>query len=138
VRDGGPEVEALPPDPDPEHDDNAARAVREILEHRLRKNSNKRAIPKKDTTYDWKQGSFNCRTMTDRRTTRGRIYFWTGPSLNLTKVMHDTARSRPAAYLLACCQPEDVALNVWALPEPLTVRQPVASRSGKNAKKVRH
>ena len=33
--------------------------------------------------------------------------------------MHDTAKGKPVAYLLACCEPADTGMNTWVIPEPL-------------------
>jgi hypothetical protein len=33
--------------------------------------------------------------------------------------MHEIAKSRPAAYLLACCHPDASSMRVWAVPEPI-------------------
>jgi hypothetical protein len=45
---------------------NAAKAMTAILCHRLFKKSKHRPIQKEKTTYEWKEGIFNCRNIADR------------------------------------------------------------------------
>jgi hypothetical protein len=92
---------------------NAARAMTAILCHRITKNSSHNPALKTNQTYVWKEGVFNCRNIADRD------YMWTNLRRNVADAIHDTARVKPVAYLLACCKPGDTALQVWAIPEPL-------------------
>jgi len=95
--DDHPEIESLNFDPDWAPRGNAARAMRAILCHRLVKHSNHQPTRKgASTTYEWRDGIFNCRIIADRES------LWTNMRRNLANKIHDTARSMPAAYLLAC------------------------------------
>ncbi len=117
LRDDGPGIDDLSFVPNPRKSRNASKAMEAIVSHRLVKNSNQRPAHRtntvSDTTYDWKQGIFNCRNIADRG------YLWTNMRLGVASEMHETAVNRPAAYLLACCEPEDTTMHAWALPEPL-------------------
>jgi hypothetical protein len=108
-----PETEALNFVPNPMQSRNAAKAMAAILCHRLFKNSKHRPIHKIGTTYEWKQGVFNCRNIADRG------YLWTNMRRAVANEMHEAAKGKPVAYLLACCEPASKEMNTWAIPEPL-------------------
>ena len=113
LRDDGPETEVVSFVPNPRQSRSAARAMAAILCHRLFKNSRQRPIQKKDRIYEWKQGTFDSRNITDR------AYFWTNMRPAVASEMHATAESKPVAYVLACCKPEGTTMSAWAIPEPL-------------------
>ena len=77
------------------------------------RNSHHRPIRKINTTYEWKEGTFNCK---DRTTAS---YFWTNMRPSVADKMHDTAKSKPVACLFAHCEPANTTMNIWAIPEPL-------------------
>lgn len=99
--------------PNPMQSRNAAKAMEVILCRRLLEKSKQQPTHKANTTYEWKQGIFNCRNITDRK------YLWTNMRRNVAEKIHGSARIKPAAYLLACSNPSDTMLYVWAIPEPL-------------------
>lgn len=107
-----PEIKNLKFGPDQTQSRNAAKAMTALLCHRLLKNSDHRPTRKANQTYEWNEGTFNCRNIADRD------YMWTNMRRGVANKIHRTARSKPVAYLLACCKPADTALNVWAIPEP--------------------
>lgn len=113
LRDDNSETETLNFVPNRKQSRNAAKAMAAILCHRLSKNSKHRPIHKTGTTYEWKQGVFNCRNIADRGS------FWTNIRRGVANEMHDAAQGKPVAYLLACCGPADTWMNTWAIPEPL-------------------
>jgi hypothetical protein len=113
LEDSHPDTDALNFVPNPTQSRNAARAMTTILCHRLLSNSKHRPTHKVGTTFEWKPGTFNCRNIADRD------YLWTNMRRSVANEMHETARSMPVAYLLACCKPAAATLNVWAIPEPL-------------------
>jgi hypothetical protein len=85
-----------------------------IICHRLFTNSKIQPEHKVGTTYEWKDGTFNCRNIADRD------YLWTNIRRSVADELHaSTTPFRPVAYLLACSDPEDTTLQVWAIPEPL-------------------
>jgi hypothetical protein len=108
-----PEIESVTFIPDRSKSRNAAKAMTVIFCHRLLKTSGHPPTLKENTTYDWKQGVFNCRNIADRD------YLWTNMRRNAADKMHDFARSKPAAYLLAFSNPSDTTASVWAAPEPI-------------------
>jgi len=113
LSDDHPEVENLNFQPDRAQSRNAARAMTAMLCHRLFKKTGH--LPKRaaNTTYEWRDGIFNCRNIADRD------YLWTNMRRHLADKIHDSARENPVAYLLAFSNPSDAKLNVWAIPEPL-------------------
>ena len=117
LRGDGPEAKAVNFAPNPRQTKNAANAMTAILRHRLFEGSKQRPIPKTDAgsekTFEWKQGIFNLRNRTDLS------YFWTNMRPGVAKKLHDTAKSKPVAYLFAHCEPEDTRMDTWALPEPV-------------------
>jgi hypothetical protein len=92
---------------------NAAQAMTGILCHRLAKNSTHEPQRTINTTYEWEEGIFNCRNIADRG------HLWTNIRRTVADLMHDYARNKPVAYLLAFSNPSDKRLRVWALPEPI-------------------
>ena len=92
---------------------NAANAMAAILCNRLFKNTAQRPNQREGTTYSWKNGTFNCRNIADRG------YLWTNIRRTFADKIHSYAQNEPVAYLLACCEPTNATMNIWALPEPL-------------------
>lgn len=113
IRTDSPETDALDFIPNPRQTRNAAKAMAVILCRRVTMNSKHRPLLRKNTTYEWKQGVFNCRNIADRG------YFWTNFRQRFAGEIHDAAGSQPVAFLLACCEPADTRMNIWAIPEPL-------------------
>jgi hypothetical protein len=113
LSDGHPEIESLDFRPDQTGKRNAADAMAAILCHRILKNSDHQATWTRGTTYEWNNGVFNSRNITDRD------HFWTNMLRNVADRFHGIANSKPVAYLFTCCEPKDTTLNVWAIPEPL-------------------
>jgi hypothetical protein len=113
--DNHPQIENLMYTPDPTQSRNAAKAMTAILCHRLIEKSGYQPRPtrKGKTTYEWKEGIFNCRNIADRD------YLWTNMRRRVADVMHAVARNKPVVYLLAFSNPSDTTLNVWTIPEPL-------------------
>ena len=107
------EMENLVFVPDQTKGRNAAKAMEAILCHRLFKKSGRQATRKRDTTYEWKEGVFNCRNIADRG------YLWTNLSRRVVDRLHEFGRNKPIAYLMAYSDPSDAKLGVWSLPEPL-------------------
>jgi len=107
------EDEGLTLQPDHAQSRNAARAMTAILCHRLSKKSGQEPTRKANTTYEWKQGAFNCRNIADRD------YLWTNMRRNVADAIHESAKQKPMAYLLAFATPSDTTLSVWAIPEPI-------------------
>jgi HNH endonuclease len=113
LSDNQPEIETLEFAPDPARRRNAARAMTAILCNRLTKKSGHKPTLDSNTTYNWKEGIFNCRNIADRH------YLWTNIRRRFAEKMHAAARNKPMAYLLAFSNPSEMTLNVWAIPEPL-------------------
>ena len=113
LADDNPEFESLHFISNRTQSRNAARAMTAILCHRLFKTSRHQPAHKANTTYEWKEGIFNCRNIADRD------YFWSNMRRSVADKIHDDARNKPVAYLLAFSNPSDTTLNVWAIPEPL-------------------
>jgi hypothetical protein len=113
LRDGGPESEALSFSVNPKQSRNVVRTMTAILCHRLFENSTHRPFRKTRTTYEWNQGTFNYRSIADWD------YFWTNMRPGVADEMHEIAKSRPAAYLLAFCERANTTMSIWAVPEPL-------------------
>jgi hypothetical protein len=113
LSDDSPETENVNFVLNPTQSRNAARAMTAILCHRLIKKSKHRPIHKMGTTYEWKQGVFNCRNIADRD------YLWTNLRRNFANEIHDAARTKAVAYLLACSSPLVPTLFVWSIPEPV-------------------
>lgn len=99
--------------PDPDTSRNAAKAMTAILCHRLAASSQHQPIHRSNTNFQWGNGTFNLRNIADRD------YLWTNMRRGVAHKMHHIATSRPAVYLLACCQPKDTSMKVWAVPEPI-------------------
>jgi hypothetical protein len=113
LSDGDQEIDGLNFAPASSGRRNAAKAVAAILCHRLLTNTGHDPTRKANATYEWREGIFNCRNIADRG------YMWTNMRRNLANKIHETARRKPAAYLLASWNPPETTLNVWAIPEPL-------------------
>jgi hypothetical protein len=113
LSDDHPETEIVNFVPSPRQSRNTASAMTAILCQRLSKKSKHRPIRLAGKTYEWKEGVFNCRNIADRD------YLWTNMRRNVANKMHDLARSKTVAYLLACSNPSDAMLVVWSIPEPL-------------------
>jgi hypothetical protein len=64
------------------------------------------------TTYHWDDGIINIRNAV-------KPYLWTNLRLNWAKDFHALAAIRPGVYLMACWQPREQGLHVWAIPEPV-------------------
>jgi HNH endonuclease len=110
----GHAADAGPPfSPNPRQSRNAAKAMTTILCHRLLKNSGQQPMPRKYQDLEWNGGVFNCRNLADRN------YMWTNLRPTVADELHLMANSRPVAYLLACCPPEETSFDVWAIPEPV-------------------
>jgi hypothetical protein len=62
-----------------------------ILCHRIFKKSQHRPILKFGTTYEWKNGIFNCRNIADRN------YLWTNMRRNAADEIHDLAMTHATA-----------------------------------------
>lgn len=108
-----PESDTLSFEPDRTKSRNAAKSMEAMLCHRLHKKARHHAKHIANTTYEWKGGIFNCRTITDRD------YIWSNMRRNVADGLHQSAQSMPVAYLLAFSNPSDTALRVWAIPEPI-------------------
>ncbi len=113
LSDDHPEADLVNFVPDPAKSRNAAGAMTAILCQRLFKQSKQRPMQRRNKDYEWKQGIFKSRNIADRDD------FWTNIRRNDANATHDTARSKPVAYLLACSNHLDATLFVWAIPEPL-------------------
>jgi hypothetical protein len=113
LSDDHPEVENLNFQPDRSQSRNAARAMTAMLCHRLFKKTGHLPRREENTTYEWRDGIFNCRNIADRD------YLWTNMRRPLADKIHESASEKPVAYLLAFSHPSDGKLNVWAIPEPL-------------------
>ena len=113
LTDGHLEIENLRFEVDRTRRGNAARAMTAILCHRLFMKSSYQPKLKERNTYEWNDGIFMCRNISDRP------YMWTNVRRNVADVVHGHARNNPVAYLLAFLNPTDTSLSVWALPEPL-------------------
>jgi hypothetical protein len=113
LSDDHPETELVNFVPDTTKSRNAAGAMTAILCQRLFKKSKHRPMQKENKTYEWKEGIFISRNIADRD------YLWTNIRRDFANAMHDTARSKPVAYLLACSNPSDATLFAWAIREPL-------------------
>ncbi len=111
--DDRPEIESLHFDSDRTKSRNAARAMAEILCHRVFRKSGHRPSRLANKTYKWIEGIFVCRNIADRD------YMWTNIRRPTAEVIHDYARIKPVAYLLVFSKPQGATLSVWALPEPL-------------------
>jgi hypothetical protein len=97
---------------------NGAKAMEAIICQRLFERSghraHKRDATKTETTYEWKGGIFNSRNIADRP------YCWTNLRRGVADGLHESAKSRPVAYLLAYSDPANTTtLGVWAIPEPV-------------------
>ncbi len=108
-----PEMDVITFVPNPSQSRNAAKAMTAILCHRLFKNSRQIPILRFGTTFEWKEGVFNCRNIADRG------YLWTNMRRNAADDIHEIAESKAVAYLLACSDPGETKLSAWVLPEPL-------------------
>lgn len=62
------------------------------------------------TTFHWDDGIINIRNAV-------QPYLWTNLRLNWVEEFHASAASLPAVYLMACWQPGEETLHVWAIPE---------------------
>jgi len=113
LADDHPEVEGLIFVAEHTQSRNAARAMTAIICHRLFKKSKHQPTRRANTTYDWREGIFNCRNIADRD------YLWTNMRRSVAHAMHGSARNTPVAYLLAFSNPSDTAMRVWAIPEPV-------------------
>src|SRR5437763_1684562 len=111
--DDHPGIESLVFDFDRTQNRNAAKAMEAIVCHRLAKNSGQQPRRKRNTTYEWKEGIFNCRNIADRD------YLWTNIRRNVADGLHNSGRTKPVAYLLAFSNPSAITLSVWAIPEPI-------------------
>src|SRR6266516_2276051 len=69
--------------PNPAQSRNAAKAMMALLCHRIFQNSEQDPIRKTNTTYEWKNGTFNCRNIADRD------YLWTNMRRGVANEMHD-------------------------------------------------
>jgi hypothetical protein len=97
---------------------NAAKAMEAIICQRLFERSGhqarKRNATRTETTYEWKEGIFNSRNIADRP------YSWTNLRRSVANRLHESAKGRPVAYLLAYSDPADTTtLGVWVIPEPI-------------------
>jgi HNH endonuclease len=92
---------------------NAAKAMTAILCQRLSMKSKHQPKHKANTTYEWKEGIFNCRNIADRD------YLWTNIRRSVADGIHHSAKNKPVAYLLAFSKPSGTTLSVWAIPEPI-------------------
>ena len=99
--------------PDRTQSRNAAAAMTAILCHRILGKSGRQPVPRRNTTYEWNGGIFNCRNIADRD------YFWSNMRCGVADEMHEAARLSPVAYLFAYSNSSAKTLGVWALPEPL-------------------
>jgi hypothetical protein len=86
------EIESLDFVPDWTKSRNAAKAMTTILCHRILKNSDHQPTLKAKQIYEWKEGIFNCRNITDRE------YMWTNMRRKVANDIHYTAGRKPAAY----------------------------------------
>ena len=86
LSDDHPEMPAASFAPNPGKSRNAARAMTAIICDRLIKNSDHRPVNIKDTIYEWKNGTFNCRNIADRD------YLWTNIRRRGANEMHDSAK----------------------------------------------
>lgn len=93
-------------------------------------------IPKsvRRTTFLWDDGIINIRNAV-------QPYLWTNLRLNWAKDFHAMAESRPGAYLMACWQPGEEIMHVWAIPEPVMFdalpRHPVRQIKEKRTVQIR-
>lgn len=62
------------------------------------------------TTYNWDDGVINFRNAV-------KPLLWTNLRLNWVKEFHAMASKRPAVYMMACWQPGEQTMHVWAIPE---------------------
>jgi hypothetical protein len=62
------------------------------------------------TTYRWADGIINVRNAV-------KPFLWTNLRLTVAKDFHANAATLPAVYLMACWQPTDDKMHVWAIPE---------------------
>jgi HNH endonuclease len=113
LTDDHPDTENLSFEPDRGQSRNAAKAMTEILIHRLAKKSQHLARRLSNSTHEWGSGFFNCRNLSDRP------YFFTNIRPAVAKKMHGFAVEKPVAYLLAFSDPASTDLSIWAVPEPL-------------------
>lgn len=113
LRSDQPEIDNFDFAPVPNESRNAANAMTAILCHRLSKESGNQPTRKANTTYEWRGGTFNCRNLTDRD------YLWTNLRRSVAGNMHDSAKGKPAAYLMTFSKPSDTTFGIWSIPEPL-------------------
>jgi|GEM_PF-5862489 len=62
------------------------------------------------TTYQWDDGLINIRNAV-------QPYLWTNLRMKWVQDFRALAANRPAVYLMACWQPGEEILHVWAIPE---------------------
>src|SRR5271166_2412341 len=85
--------EPLPFQPDSTKTRNAAGAMTAILCHKLSGGSESTPEHERNTTFEWKNGVFNCRNIADRE------YLWSNLRLSVAKGLHEVAQKKPVAYL---------------------------------------
>ena len=99
--------------PDRAQSRNTAKAIISIICDRLTARSGERPTLIANTTYRWKGGAFNCRTITDRPD------FWSNMRPNVADRIHKQADVEPVAYAFASWNSDDKVLRFWAIPEPI-------------------
>lgn len=106
-------IESLPFQPNPKKKRNAAKAMTEIVCHRLWSSSQHNPVQIRNSHFEWNGGALNCRNISDRDD------FWTNVRRSVAAEMRESASRKPALYLMSSLSSKSDELRVWAIPEPI-------------------
>jgi hypothetical protein len=98
---------------DRESEKNTARAMLTIIVNRLFKKTREQPKHEKGNSFEWKDGIFNCRNISDRKT------FFTNIPRKGVENLHEIASKKCVTYVCVCSMESDPSFSVWVIPEPV-------------------